>query len=149
MAAALTTVATVRSPEELAVAFRERGLKITPQRVAIFRALHGNTAHPAAETVYAGVADGMPSISLRTVYQTLNDLAEMGEINALDLGTGSARFDPNVGEHHHLVCDRCDSVTDVHVDVSGLEPSDLGGFRIDAAQVIFRGRCAPCAAGLG
>ena len=145
----LTTVVAVRSPEELTAAFRERGLKITPQRVAIFRALHGNTAHPAAETVYASVADGMPSISLRTVYQTLNDLAEMGEINALDLGTGSARFDPNVGEHHHLVCDRCGSVTDVHVDVSGLEPSDLRGFRVDAAQVIFRGRCASCAAGPG
>ena len=58
----------------------------------------------------------MPSISLRTVYQTLNDLAEMGEIQALDLGTGSTRFDPNIDEHHHLVCERCGLVRDVALD---------------------------------
>lgn len=145
MAGGFTTFAAVRSPEDLTVAFRERGLKITPQRVAIFQALHGNTGHPTAEAVYASVVPGMPSISLRTVYQTLNDLAEMGEINALDLGTGSARFDPNVGEHHHLVCDTCGSIDDVHVDVSGLAPTELRGFHVTAAQVIFRGRCASCA----
>jgi Fe2+ or Zn2+ uptake regulation protein len=135
----------VRSPEELTVAFRARGLKITPQRVAIFRALHGNRVHPTAEAVHAAVANGMPAISLRTVYQTLNDLAEMGEIQALDLGTGSARFDPNVEEHHHVVCDACGSVVDVHVNVAGLEPDDLDGFQVAVAQVIFRGRCATCA----
>jgi len=135
----------VRSPDELTVAFRCRGLKITPQRVAIFRALHDNHRHPTAESVYAAVAAEMPSISLRTVYQTLNDLAEMGEIQSLDLGTGAARFDPNVDDHHHLVCDRCGAITDTQVDVSHLTPPDLGGFRVARAQVIFHGRCPRCA----
>jgi Fe2+ or Zn2+ uptake regulation protein len=136
----------VRSPDELTVAFRQRGLKITPQRVAIFRALHGNPRHPTADAVYADVAAAMPSISLRTVYQTLNDLAEMGEIQSIDLGTGASRFDPNVDEHHHLVCERCSTIVDVDVDVTGLSPADAAGFQVDSASVIFRGRCPQCAA---
>lgn len=146
MAAAPPTVDAVRSPDELTVAFRQKGLKITPQRVAIFRALHGNHRHPTADAVYADVAAEMPTISLRTVYQTLNDLADMGEIQSLDLGTGASRFDPNVGDHHHLVCDACDAVVDVEVDTAALEPADLGGFTVARAQVIFHGRCGRCAA---
>jgi Fe2+ or Zn2+ uptake regulation protein len=136
----------VRSPTELTEAFRQRGLKITPQRQLIFRILHGNDRHPTAENVYAAAVEVMPAISLRTVYQTLNDLAAMGEIQSIDLGTGSARFDPNVDDHHHLVCDRCGRVRDVYVD--GLEPvvptDAFDGFTVETTQLVFRGRCAGC-----
>src|SRR4051794_36876078 len=106
----------VKSPEALTEVFRARGLKVTPQRQAIFRALHSSREHPSADTVYEQVAVEMPTISLRTVYQTLGDLADMGEILQLDLGTGAARFDPNIDAHHHLVCGRCGMVRDVLVD---------------------------------
>jgi hypothetical protein len=137
----------VRCPTELASAFRERGLKVTPQRQLIFRLLDGNDSHPSAEALYAIAAEQMPGISLRTVYQTLNDLAEMGELQSLDLGTGASRFDPNTGEHHHLVCVSCGAVRDVHVaGASGLAPEGgPQGFALEAAHVIFRGRCAECA----
>jgi len=135
----------MRSPAELTEAFRARGLKITPQRQAIFRVLHDSETHPTAEAVYATVSTEMPAISLRTVYQTLNDLAEMGELQALDLGTGSARFDPNVADHHHLVCDGCGHVVDVDCDISALATSSHHGFHVERTQVIFRGRCASCA----
>src|SRR3954466_3207662 len=85
----------MKTPAELTELFRARGLKITPQRQAIFHVLHGEQTNPTAESVYETVARSMPAISLRTVYQTLNDLASMGEVQNLDLGTGSARFDPN------------------------------------------------------
>ena len=135
----------MRSPAELTEVFRAQGLKITPQRQAIFRVLYDNEEHPTAEAVYATVVNEMPSISLRTVYQTLNDLAEMGEIQSLDLGTGAARFDPNVDDHHHLVCDRCGAIADVQVDVSGLSPRELDGFQVERPQVILHGRCPRCA----
>ena len=86
----------MKSPDELTELFRAQGLKVTPQRQCIFRILHDNQPHPTAEAVYAAVGQEMPTISLRTVYQTLNDLAAMGELVALDLGTGSTRFDPNL-----------------------------------------------------
>jgi Fe2+ or Zn2+ uptake regulation protein len=136
----------VRSPAELTASFRARGLKITPQRQLIFRILDGNDSHPTAESVYTTAAAEMPTISLRTVYQTLNDLSAMGEIQTLELGTGSARFDPLVARHHHMVCDRCQTVQDVFVEgADELWPSgDLEGFAISGTAVLFRGLCADC-----
>jgi len=136
----------MRSPSDLADAFRSSGRKLTPQRERIFRILHDNPTHPTAEAVHAAVLVDMPSVSLRTVYSTLHDLADMGELVQLDLGTGSARFDPNVSEHHHLVCDACGLVQDIDLDVPDFPlPLDgAGGFRVDATQVVLRGRCAPC-----
>jgi Fe2+ or Zn2+ uptake regulation protein len=137
----------VRSPSELTETFRARGLKITPQRQLIFRILHGNEGHPSAESVYAAAVDQMPAISLRTVYQTLNDLSTMGEIQTRDLGTGAARFDPFVEEHHHhLVCEGCRAVVDVAVEgVEDLVPSGgMGGFAITSTELVFRGLCRHC-----
>ncbi len=90
----------------------------------------------------------MPAISLRTVYQTLNDLAAMGEVHAVDLGTGSARFDPNTGPHHHLVCAVCGRVQDVEAEFPGVAvpDADACGFTVDTTEIVFRGRCRDCAA---
>jgi len=121
---------------------------MTPQREAIFRALEGNVAHPTAEAVYAVVAAEMPMISRKTVYQTLHELAELGEVELLDLGTGATRVDPNTGSHHHLVCEGCGKVRDVALDLDGIvvPPGLRQGFAVDRAEVIFRGRCSDCAA---
>jgi Fur family transcriptional regulator, peroxide stress response regulator len=135
----------VKSPAELTELFRERGLKVTPQRQCIFRLLHGNEVHPTAESVYAAAAEEMPTISLKTVYSTLHDLATMGEIQQLDLGTGSIRFDPNLDGHHHLVCTGCGKVRDVYVDARVRVPDDqLDGFTIDVTEVVLRGLCDDC-----
>lgn len=138
----------MRTPEELTERFREQGLKVTPQRQAVFRVLHGDRSHPDAESVYAEVSRQMPTISLRTVYQTLNDLADMGELQRLDLGTGSARYDTNVEEaHQHLVCDACGLVRDVTVDLSGVRVADglPSGFRVAGTDLVVRGTCRTCA----
>jgi Fe2+ or Zn2+ uptake regulation protein len=138
----------VRSPEQLVEIFRAQGLKITPQRQSIFRVLHASTVHPTAEVVYEAVRTEMPSISLRTVYQTLNDLTAMGEIHAVDLGTGSVRFDPHIAPHHHLVCEVCGRVQDVVAEFSAatVPDADAFGFTVTATEIVFRGRCQGCAA---
>ena len=64
----------MRSPTDLATVFRDRGMKLTPQRQLLFRLLHENEAHPSAEALFAVASEQMPGISLRTVYQTLTDL---------------------------------------------------------------------------
>lgn len=138
----------MRSPDALTELFRGQGLKITPQRQCIFRALHENEQHPSAEAIYDAVRTEMPSISLRTVYQTLNDLTAMGEINQIDLGTGSTRFDPNLRDHQHLVCDGCGAVHDVDgpiVEVQ-LPDADGWGFVVSRTDIVFRGRCPRCEA---
>jgi Fe2+ or Zn2+ uptake regulation protein len=133
----------MRTPMELTTAFRERGLKSTPQRQAIFAQLHGNLRHPTAEAIYIAIALDMPSLSLRTVYQTLNDLVAMGELSAFDLDGGAMRFDPNTADHHHAVCDRCGSVSDIQLDVASLSLG-LNGFVAESVEVVLRGCCAEC-----
>jgi len=136
----------VRSPEELTELFRQSGRKVTPQRQFIFQVLHRNPTHPTAESVYAAARSVMPTISLKTVYQTLNDLADMGEVAALDLGTGSVRFDPDTGSHHHLVCSSCGAVRDLFADFSSVvvPTGQEQGFVVGEAEVVFRGTCESC-----
>ena len=135
----------MRQPAELVSAFRGQGLKVTPQRQLLFRLLSGNETHPSAEALYAAADREMPGISLRTVYQTLNDLVAMGEMQLFDLGTGASRFDPNTSDHHHVVCTSCHEVRDVHVTAArGLSPDDARGFVLDQTQVVFRGMCSVC-----
>jgi Fe2+ or Zn2+ uptake regulation protein len=139
----------MQSPEALTDLFRANGHKITAQRECIFRALEGDVTHPSAERVYEKVRREMPHVSLKTVYQTLNDLAELGAISVLDVGTGSARFDPNVETaHHHLVCRSCGKVRDLVADFPGLNVSRRAaqGFAVDSAEVVFRGLCDECRA---
>jgi Fe2+ or Zn2+ uptake regulation protein len=135
----------VRTPTELAARFRADGLKVTPQRQLLFRLLDHDAQHPTAESLYERATAEMPGISLRTVYTTLTDLADMGELCTISLGNGAARFDPNTEHHHHLVCDRCGSVRDVYVDgVDKLEVEPLDGFEMTDAAIVFRGRCIDC-----
>jgi Fe2+ or Zn2+ uptake regulation protein len=137
----------MQSPGELTNLFRAHGRKITAQRQCIFKALEGDVTHPSAERVYEQVRHDMPNVSLKTVYQTLNDLADLGAIAVLDVGTGSARFDPTVETtHHHLVCRSCGKVRDVAADFPGLKVSRRAtqGFEVDSAEVVFRGLCEEC-----
>lgn len=139
----------MKTAEELSALFRAQGRKVTTQRQHIFRALEGNTEHPCAEQVYEVVRGDVWTISLKTVYQTLNELVELGEIAALDVGTGAVRFDPNVEScHHHLVCRSCGSVRDVTVELPqvSLPPGAEQGYVLSSAEVVFRGICKACQA---
>jgi Fe2+ or Zn2+ uptake regulation protein len=136
----------MRPPAELVDAFRAQGLKITPQRQLLFRLLHGNEQHPTAEVLHAQASDRMPGISLRTVYQTLSELAAMGELQQFNFDAGPAHFDSNVADHHHTVCDGCGAIADIYVDgVDQLAIDGLDGFRAERATIVLRGSCAACA----
>ena len=136
----------MRTPEELTDRFRSLGLKVTPQRQGVFRALWGDDGHPTAEAIWERVRETMPTVSLRTVYQVLNDLADLGEINQVRLGSSSVRFDPNTVEHDHFVCRVCARVLDVHTraDVE-LPTARYPDFETDTVQIVLRGRCPDCA----
>lgn len=135
----------MQDPDAVTDVFRQRGLKVTPQRQSIFRILHANPGHLTAESVYRQARAEMPTISLKTVYDTLHSLASLGEIQALDLGTGSTLFDATVRPHHHLVCTSCRRTEDVDFELAALEPGQRHGFVIHNTDVVARGLCPDCA----
>jgi Fe2+ or Zn2+ uptake regulation protein len=141
-------MALVKSEQELTIRFREEGLRVTPQRQCLFRLLTGNDRHPTVDALYEAARTEMPTISLKTVYQTVNDLAAMGEVTLLDVGTGSLRVDPNVETaHHHLVCSRCGMVRDIPVDAPApaLPARYRRRFSVESIEVVYRGLCGDCA----
>lgn len=137
----------MQTAEALTALFRTQGLRVTPQRQAIFRLLHRNDRHPTVESLYDAARTEMPTISLKTVYQTVHDLEALGQVSLLDLGTGSVRVDPNVEtDHQHLVCSSCGLVRDVPLsEVPPLPAKYRKEFRTDAVEVIYRGTCEQCA----
>jgi len=138
----------VKTVDELTRRFRLQGLRVTPQRQAIFRLLHGVDTHPTVDSLYEAARAEMPTISRKTVYQTVHDLETMGEVELLDVGTGSIRVDPNVDRvHHHLVCRQCGTVRDVLLDIADLRvPARYRReFTVEAVEVVFRGVCDDCA----
>ena len=84
---------------------RARQWRITPQRRTVAEVLHGDHVHLSADEIFAAARHRLPEISLATVYNTLNELVAMGEVQQVDAGPGPTRYDPNVEQpHHHLVC---------------------------------------------
>ena len=142
----------MKTADELTERFRAAGLRVTPQRQAVFRLLCGVTTHPTVEALHEAARAEMPTISRRTVYQTVHDLESLGEVAVLDVGTGSLRVDPNVeNAHQHLVCTRCGTVRDVLLNVADLRVPgpQRRGFSVESVEVVFRGVCDECAASAG
>jgi Fe2+ or Zn2+ uptake regulation protein len=133
---------------ELIERLRQRGWRLTAQRRVIAEALSGPSLHPTAEEVHSLARLALPEISLATVYNTLGELVEMGELRELD-GIGRLRrYDPNtVSGHHHLVCTGCDRILDVFPTAdfpATLPASEQHGFTELQAEVLYRGLCPSC-----
>jgi Fe2+ or Zn2+ uptake regulation protein len=128
---------------------RERGQRVTPQRLAIARTVRELDRHTTAETVFGRVSEQMPGVSLPTVYATLDLLEEIGLVRRVPTETGTAVYDPRTEDHHHLVCRRCGEIMDVDAPVDRdelLAAARTLGFAADDAQVVVRGTCANCRA---
>ena len=140
----------MRSKQALLELFRKKGYHITPQRRVIVDLLVGDDTHPTAEQVYQRAVAVMPEISRTTVYNTLRELVELGELAPVEnLSESGTRYDTNMDDHHHLFCIRCNRLVDVTLDIAGLEIPDeqAMGFKILKGQVTFYGVCPDCQRG--
>jgi len=125
--------------------YRDLGLKRTPQRLAILEYLEGNTSHPSAEDVYRHVRRRFPTISLATVYKTLETLRDRGYVRELAIDPARRRYDPDTSEHHHLICTACRRVVDIASPVALSVPAEgLCGFELLGSHVEFYGLCPSC-----
>lgn len=125
---------------------REAGLRVTPQRRAVWSAFgDGGDGHLAADEVFARARRGLPEISRATVYNTLAAFVEAGMLQAVE-SRGAVLYDPNPdAAHQHFRCRSCDRLYDVHVEgVEGLRIPGQG-FVVDQRTVLLRGLCPSCA----
>jgi len=127
---------------------RRRGLSVTHQRLGIYRCLLEDDGHPDADRLFARVRRELPTISLGTVYKTLDTLKELGAIVEVDAPRSATRYEAVLEPHHHLVCDQCGKIVDLYEKrYSRLRPPRraASGFEITGCSVQFRGRCRDCA----
>ena len=133
----------MQTPDLVAAKYRASGRRLTPQRKLLFALMHGNETHPTAEGLFEVANKRMPGISLRTVYQTLDELSEMGEIQLMRCDGGAVRFDPNVDEHHHALDSATGHVFDVYVDnIDALRAQLPAHFEVETVSIVFHGRVA-------
>jgi Fur family ferric uptake transcriptional regulator/Fur family peroxide stress response transcriptional regulator len=134
---------------ELSAILRERGQRVTTQRLLIHRALRELDHHASAEEVLAAVSERLPNVSLPTVYATLDLFEELGVARRVRLGTGVFLYDPRAERHHHLACRRCGRVEDLDAEID-LEPvlraASRRDFALPEAELLVTGLCSRCAA---
>lgn len=125
--------------------YKTFGLKLTPQRLAILDYLDGNKEHPSAETIYKAVRKKFPTMSLATVYNTLEFLKKHGYLQELNLEPGKKRFDPDTKSHHHLFCMKCKKILDIQLDFPlPLIKLEQEGYEVMKTHIEFWGRCPKC-----
>ncbi len=136
-----------RRIDEAVKTLRRKGLRVTHQRMEIFRELAATDEHPDAETVYQRVSERVPAVSRDTVYRTLATLEAHGLVSRADILGGPARYDADTERHHHFVCTRCGAVKDFRsraLDDLPIPRSAKAIGRVASAHVQVRGICAEC-----
>lgn len=132
----------------LARRLRESGLRLTPQRLAIYQALVERHDHPTAQQLHLDLAERLPSLSPATVYNTLQALVEQGLVDELgEAGDGAIHYDGDVAPHLNLVCTRCHRIDDLYDPaLAGMrdEVAERSGYAIHGARLVFYGLCPAC-----
>jgi Fur family peroxide stress response transcriptional regulator len=126
---------------------RKAGVKLTHQRLEIFREVASSTEHPVVEAVFRAVQERIPTVSLDTVYRTLWMLEDLGLLTTLGPRRGAVRFDANLGKHHHFVCIRCGLTRDFEdaaFDALPIPGAVKQYGDIVDARVELRGVCGEC-----
>ena len=127
---------------------RDRGYRVTPQRVMILSALLRSDDHISAEEIHSQIGAEYPQVNISTVYRTLKSLKRLGLVSETDLGQGRTEYHyAEKAHHHHLVCQKCGAIVDL--DESLLTPLNNAllrqyGFRADLTHFAIFGSCAKC-----
>lgn len=131
--------------EQLITKLRERGLKLTPQRLAIIELLEEG-GHRSAEEIYGKLSHRYPMLSRATVYNTLEVLKQLGEIREIRIKPDASLYDPETELHYHFLCRRCGKVFDLpsSPDMANLIGREVDGHRVEQVHVSLYGLCARC-----
>ena len=127
--------------------FKEKKLKLTPQRLAVYKYLMSTSEHPSAEVIYKAIQEDFPTMSLATVYKALKTLVEVGLVQELNVGEGNFRYDGNADSHPHIQCINCGKVDDlmnISLDHLNSEVEQKSNYKVLSNQTYFYGLCKDC-----
>jgi Fur family peroxide stress response transcriptional regulator len=137
--------------EQLIRMLRDKGCRITPQRLAMLRILSKSEGHPSAEQIYGQIKVDYPTTSLATIYKTLSLLKNMGEVLELNFASVGSHYDGNKPyPHPHVICTKCGQILDSEFEaVVGIsqEIARQTGYKITHQQLNFFGLCPQCQQG--
>jgi len=125
----------------------QRGLKVTPQRVVVYAELLKAKDHPSADVLYKRVRKTLPNISFDTVYRTLLSLVELGIIGLVTSYDDRKRFEPDIQNHHHCICIKCQKILDFYdeeYDAIRIPKTLSKQFQVMHKRVVIEGVCPEC-----
>jgi len=138
---------------ELTLKLKQRGCRLTPQRMAVIEILTNSDGHPSVEHIYDQIKVNFPMTSLGTVYKTISVLKDMGEVLELGFSDDSNRYDGNrPSPHPHLICIQCKEIIDPDINTLELLPQEVSestGYQIVNHRLDFYGICPQCQAETG
>lgn len=122
------------------------GLKVTHQRTAVYNMMAATETHPSPEDVYSTISKNLPSISLATVYKILDLFHKKGFLRKVSTENQVARYDANVDDHYHMICNSCGNIMDLSAKKlnGALDIPKNGGFRVDHYDIVLYGECQSC-----
>ncbi|MBD3234977.1 MAG: transcriptional repressor [candidate division Zixibacteria bacterium] len=126
---------------------KTKGLRMTHQRIEVFRELAKYPGHPTVEAVFKKVRRKIKTISLDTVYRTITTFEDLGFIKRIHILDNSARYDTNLTAHHHLICTNCKAIKDFYwPEFDKMKPHKAisGWGRVDIKHVVISGLCSNC-----
>lgn len=123
---------------------KEKGIKVTAQRLEILKFLDTHHSHPSADEIYIELKKLSPALSKTTVYNTIQSLKEHRLLHSLNIDSNESRFDSVINPHHHLLCSACGNVIDIEIECPYTRKMLSGGHRIDEVHGYFKGICISC-----
>ena len=124
---------------------RSRGIRVTAQRLAVYKALAKDLAHPTADSVYTRLSKRLPGLSFATVYRTLQFFENQKLIRKVSSPGAIGRFDANVDPHQHLACRVCGSLEDISIpELHSAAIPRVSGFTVEELDIRLVGRCQSC-----
>ena len=132
--------------EDIIQTLKAKGLRVTPQRFAVYANLLGRYDHPTADDILSDLNQNAPTSSQATVYSSLQALRSVNLVREVLLEEGVRRYDANVAPHHHFRCKTCGAIADIpwdalaHIDISSLSSR----WQIEGYEVTVHGVCDHC-----
>jgi len=126
---------------------KSHSCKITPQRIAVYQTITETMDHPNAETVFKKLYPTYPTMSLATVYKSLELFSKLGLVQVINIGENSFRYDAKTEEHQHIICTQCSKIEDLNGTIFedlAIKVQDISNYQVQKQQLCFYGVCSDC-----